>query len=312
MIHYTVQSPILLLLFNRPATGLRVFEQIRQVKPARLYIAADAPRPGNDQDVVLCTEARAITQLIDWDCQLQTLYLDEHKGCRVAVSDAISWFFAAEEEGIILEDDCVPAMSFFSFCDALLYRYRHDERIHTITGTNLQQGKQWGPASYYFSRYSNVWGWASWRRVWKDYDRDLKRYDEKEVPALLEKIFTDDLLIKDWTTNFIQLKSGQTDTWDHQLNFLTFFENALCITPNVNLISNIGFGPAATHTMKTDNHHANLPVGELGELIHPIHFLPEPAADLYFLQKEHNLEERWRIYNKPKRRFKRWIGRLFR
>jgi len=308
---YTVHSPVLLLIFNRPDKGAQVFERIRQVKPARLYIAADAPRPGNEQDKTLCHQARAIIEQVDWDCQLHTRFLDQHRGCRIAVSDAITWFFQAEEEGIILEDDCLPSVSFFTFCDALLSTYRHDQRIHTITGTNLQHGRQWSEASYYFSRYSNVWGWASWRRVWNQYDRDLQQYDEQKVPALLRTIFNDQFLIKDWTENFKRLKAGDIDTWDHQLNFLTFFEHALCITPNVNLISNIGFGDQATHTHQTDSQHANLPAGELTNIIHPMHMIPQPEADYFFLAKEHDLAERWRIYNKPKKRFRRWLKHFY-
>lgn len=304
---YTVQSPILLLIFNRPDKGARVFERIRQVQPARLYIAADAPRPDHTQDTLLCQQARAIIHQVDWDCEVHTRLLDEHRGCRIAVSDAITWFFDNEAEGIILEDDCLPAISFFYFCDTLLSIYRNNERIHTITGTNLQNGKQWGDASYYCSHYTNVWGWASWRRVWKTYDRDLRQYNVAHVPALLQTMYNDRLLTEDWTLNFQRLQAGAIDTWDHQLNFLTFFEQALCITPNVNLISNIGFGQQATHTHKADSHHADLPLGEITTIIHPDHLIPEPAADYYFLQKEHNLAERWRIYNKPKRRFKRWL-----
>lgn len=308
---YTVHSPVLLLIFNRPDKGAQVFDRIRQVKPARLYIAADAPRPGNEQDTLLCQQAREIIHQVDWDCAVKTRLLDQHQGCRIAVSDAITWFFDQEAEGIILEDDCLPAISFFSFCDTLLDKYRNDKRIHTITGTNLQNGRQWGHATYYYSHYNNIWGWASWRRVWQAYDRDLRKYSAADVPAILQPLYNDRLLTEDWTLNFQQLQSGLIDTWDHQLNFLTFFEKAYCITPNTNLISNIGFGQQATHTHQADNHHANLPVGEITTIIHPKQMIPEPSADYYFLQKEHHLTERWRIYNKPKRRFKRWLKALF-
>lgn len=173
---YRARSAVLLLIFNRPETTRRVFDQIRAQQPPRLYIAADGARPNRPEEAARCAETRAISTQVDWDCELHLLYRDQNLGCRRAVSEAITWFFEHEEAGIILEDDCLPADSFFYFCDALLEKYRHDERIHAITGTNLQMGKQWGEASYYFSRYTNIWGWASWRRVWKEYDSELSRY----------------------------------------------------------------------------------------------------------------------------------------
>ncbi|PZR25095.1 MAG: nucleotide-diphospho-sugar transferase [Citrobacter freundii] len=311
MISYTTSSPILFLLFNRPQQTKQVFEQIRKVRPAKFYIAADGPRTGHPDDPVQCREARAVIDQIDWPCELKLLLREQNLGCRIAVSDAISWFFQHEEEGIILEDDCLPDKSFFFFCDQLLERYRFDERIHAITGTNLQNGKTWGEGSYYFSRYTNIWGWASWRRVWNSYDRDLKKYNVEDVEPVLSQFYRDRFLVDDWVKNFAKLKSGEIDTWDHQLNFLTFFENALCITPNVNLISNIGFGAGATHTHQENNHHANLPTSECWNIIHPKIILPQPEADMYFLSKEHHLAERWRIYNKRKNRFRRWLRKLW-
>lgn len=311
MFNYTVQSPVLFLIFNRPDTTLRVFEQIKAVRPSRLYIAADGPRPDRPPDVALCREARDIVKLIDWDCQVNTLFSETNKGCKMAVSTAISWFFEQEEEGIILEDDCVPVRSFFYFCDTLLQKYRHDTRVRNITGTNLQRGQQWGDATYYFSQYSNIWGWASWRRVWQQYDLELKRYTEQEAAVQLRKVFHDPFLVAGWEQIFRDLKAGRIDTWDYQLNFITFFENGLCATPNVNLISNIGFGENATHTLDLNSHNAMLPVAEITEIVHPRYFLPEKEADYYFLRKEFDLDAKWRRHNKWKRRLKRWIKSRF-
>jgi len=310
MNNYQVQSPILFLVFNRPQLTEQVFSRIRAVQPARLYIAADGPRKDRPEDVAACEQVRQVVSKVDWLCQVQILFSDHNKGCRMAVSDAIQWFFDQEEEGIILEDDCYPACSFFSFCDTLLERFRNDTRVFCITGTNLQQGHRWGTASYYFSRYVNIWGWASWRRVWKKYDRDLSRYTAADAEDALQKTFHDRFLVSDWVNIFKRLQSGEIDTWDYQFNFLSFFENGLCATPNINLISNIGFGPDATHTLNTNSPHAGIALKEFeGEIIHPRVFLPEPEADYFFLKKEHDLEARWRIYRKPKKRFKRWMAK---
>lgn len=310
-IQYKVKSPVLLLIFNRPDTTLKVLNQLRKVQPAKLYIAADGPRSNNISDKALCAEARAVIDLIDWDCSVTKLFNEENKGCKVAVSSALDWFFNQEEEGIVLEDDCLPSISFFYFCDILLDKYRLDSRIHNITGTNLQRGKKWGNASYYFSQYSNIWGWASWRRVWNKYDVALKKYSEEDAAMQLKKIFNDRFLIEEWLRIFVDLKAGKIDTWDYQLNFITFFENALCITPNINLISNIGFREDATHTHDAANHNSNIPSEELEEIIHPIYFVPEKEADYNFIKKEFSLEEKWRRYNKKTKRLKRWFKRVF-
>lgn len=307
--NYIVQSPILFLNFNRPDLSFKVFENIKSVKPSRLYIAVDGPRPGNKTDEELCTETRRIIEHVDWNCTVNTLFQDENLGCKKGVSSAINWFFENENEGIILEDDCLPTKSFFYFCDEMLQKYRYDKRVRIITGTNLQMGNQRGDASYYFSQYSNIWGWASWKSVWDEYDPDLKNYTEEEAARQLKNVFNDPFLISGWLEIFKRLKLNQIDTWDYQFTFITFFENGLCITPNVNLISNLGFREDATH-LNYNNHHAGLPTGEIWQLHHPQFFLPDKEADYYFLNKEFNLEEKWLKYRKDKsirRRVKRWL-----
>lgn len=305
-----VKSPVLFIIFNRPDVTRQVFDRIRAAKPSRLYVAADGPRPDRESDAVLCRQAREVVTEIDWECNVRTLFSDANKGCRAAVSGAINWFFEQEEEGIILEDDCLPHPDFFYFCDTLLARYRHDERIHAVTGTNQQMGQKWGEASYYFSRRASVWGWASWRRFWQRYDVDLKRYSADAASAQLKKIFDDPFLAAAWTQIFHDVKANKVDTWDYQLSFTAFFENSLCATPNVNLISNIGFGADATHTFDTANEYANLPATGMDAIVHPEYFVPEKAADYRIMEREHDLVNKWRRHNKLKRRFVRWIKSL--
>src|SRR5262249_20722231 len=158
--------PVLFLIFNRPNTTARVMEAIRTAGPGRLYVAADGPRDGNADEAKRCAEVRRIATQVDWPCEVQTLFRERNLGCRQAVSSAITWFFEQEQEGIILEDDCLPSPSFFPYCAELLARFRNDERIMCITGCNFQQDMKGYPYSYYFSKYHHVWGWATWRRAW--------------------------------------------------------------------------------------------------------------------------------------------------
>jgi hypothetical protein len=308
---YRTKSAVLFVIFNRPDTTRRVFEQIKIAQPARLYIAADAPRPGNDNDLLLCEQTRSIVKDIDWDCEIKTLFNKKNAGCRNGVSAAVTWFFDNEEEGIILEDDCLPANSFFKFCDTLLEKYRDDTRIRHITGCNLQQGKKWGDSSYYFSNRTHVWGWASWKRVWKDYDLNLNIYDDHEIKERLKNIYEDPLVVESWLNIFNDVKAGKINSWAYPLDFVNFFNNGLVIIPNENLISNIGFGIDATHTVSMESVYANIPLAEIDEITDPVFILPEKRADLAIINRDFNIEEKRNKQNAIQRKIKRWFKSKF-
>jgi hypothetical protein len=283
---YKVKSPILFLIFNRPKETLEVFKAISKVKPTILYIAADGPRSHKSDDVVLCKETLAIVNNIDWDCKVKTLFRNENLGCKNAVSGAITWFFENEPEGIILEDDCLPSQDFFRFCDEMLEYYRDNNKISHICGCNFQDGIKRNEYSYYYSNCTDVWGWAGWRRVWKNYDVNL---------SLLEKAIKQDFLatLTDSKINklFLQytyryVKNGQINTWDYQYSFLNILNKTLSITPNNNMISNIGFNGTGTHTV-ADSIYANMPFEKLNlPLKHPPTITANKKADEYSLKKQ--------------------------
>lgn len=278
------KTPILLMIFNRPANTKKVFEAIEVAKPNKLYVAADGPRINNQEDEILITETRKIIELINWPCELFTLFRDENLGARYACTTAIDWFFEQEEEGIILEDDCVPNSGFFKFCSELLEKYRYDPRIMHISGTNLQFGNKRGNASYYFSSIPAVWGWASWRRVWKNYDPEMEMFEQFEQENQMINIFNDKKIAK-WVTDMARLiYEKKIIAWDYPLGFYVIINNGLSIVPNVNLVSNIGFGNQSTHTKDNSHAHANIPVQNIEEnLIHPKFFIPNKSADLFQL-----------------------------
>jgi hypothetical protein len=310
---YQTKSAILFIIFNRVDTTLQVLEKIRSAKPARLYITADGPRTSRDGEDVRCAEAKAaVLAGIDWDCEVKTLFRDQNVGPKEAISSAINWFFENETEGIILEHDCLPAASFFMFCDTLLEKYRFDTRIWLISGSNLLKGKKWGEASYYFSHLTNGWGWATWRRSWNDYDKDLSKYNEHEVREQLQKIFDDPFIIDCWVKIFSDTKSGKIDTWDYQAGFAHLFNNCLNIVSNQNLVSNIGFGQYAENTLDENNAFASIPLEEITEITHPRFMLPEKEADRLILLEEFKpISEYLKKHNSVRRRFKRWLRSLF-
>ncbi len=242
----SLQSPILLLLYNRPEATSVLFEKIREMRPSQLFVATDGPTKGTE-DENKCAEVRAVMEQVDWDCIVTTLYRDDHLGCRIAVSSAIAWFFTHVDEGIILEDDCIPNSSFFRFCDELLAYYRDDKRVMQVCGSNLvcDSGLQ---ESYFFSRYGPIWGWATWKRAWQFYDVDMKLWPMVKRENFVD-FFCDSKDERTWRINLFDLVyQNKIDTWDYQWTFAKLLQSGLSVIPRENLINNIGFHPSATHT----------------------------------------------------------------
>ena len=255
-------SPILFIVFNRPDVTNQVFNAIRDAKPPRLYIAADGPRKNRPGEFEKCQAVQNIVSKIDWPCEVSKLVREENLGCKVAVSSAIDWFFSKESEGIILEDDCLPDPSFFQFCDELLEKYRDDSRVGMISGCNFQNGAWRGDGDYYFSKFCHIWGWASWARAWKKYDVNASKWPQLKNEDWLGSLGFEGAEKDYWLKAFNRVYAKEQDTWDYQWVMACWFSKMLSVMPNVNLISNIGFGDQATHTVgKSIN--ANMKTGKI-------------------------------------------------
>lgn len=254
---YALNTAVLFLVFNRLDTTKQVFEAICQAKPPRLYVAADGARTSKEGEAEKVQLVRDyITQNIDWDCEVKTLFREKNLGCKYAVSGAITWFFENEEQGIILEDDCLPSQSFFWYCEELLNKYKYDDSIYLVSGDSRGSESFGMQEDYSFCKYPLIWGWASWARVWKTYDpevsdwpscRNILPYDiSKYAPTM-----------RFWKGVFDRVYKKEIDTWDYQFSYLLLKNKAKCIVPKFNLISNIGFGAEATHTYDVDSASAN-------------------------------------------------------
>jgi len=311
------KTPILIIAFNRPHTTQIVFEAIRKVRPSKLYFACDGPRLDREGEVERVIRVRQSIDKVDWDCELKTLFQIQNLGCKYAVSNAINWFFQNEERGIILEDDCVPDIDFFYFCDNLLERYKDNSRVMAVTGNNFQCGHKHGDDSYYFSKYMHIWGWASWRRAWEHYDVEMNFWSRWKNSKSWSELFNDTVEQKYWRQVFDRVTNGLIDTWDYQLIASIWFQNGLVATPNVNLVRNIGFGPDATHTTSTSNFLANTPVHSLGELCHPPLIEANKFADRHifnYVFEGRSLRFPMIIFILPRRllgRFYRFLKRKF-
>ena len=246
------KAPILFLVFNRLNATKLVFEQIKNSKPSELYIASDGPRSLLEKEVVF--EIRNwIIQNIDWKCNVKTLFREKNLGCGKSVSSAISWFFENVEMGIILEDDCLPNESFFSFCSDLLVKYQHDSNVMHISGTNLSPIESVNSCSYYFSKYVNIWGWATWKRAWSKYDFDIREFERFREENSLRQILSYFPAYANrlkWYSEVLNssIRNKGLDTWDYQWCFTCIINSGLSIVPEKNLIKNIGFDDLATHT----------------------------------------------------------------
>jgi len=245
---FDLNTPVLFLIFNRPEPTQKIFSEIKKARPSRLFVAADGPKSGNKDDIKNCQQARDIISQVDWECELKTLFREKNLGCCNAVYQAIDWFFDHVEQGIILEDDCLPAQSFFRFCEELLIRYKNDSSVWQINGNNFLSPCICSEFDYHFSYYPHVWGWATWKRAWKHRIMTKENYLKVRNPNDLKRL--------KWThrEKLMQLKklfrayNRENDTWDYQWHFTVFLNQGLAAVPKKNQISNIGFDKDATHT----------------------------------------------------------------
>ena len=273
-------APVLFLIFNQPAITARTFEEIRKAKPKRLFISADGPRAHRIGEAEACQNTRDIViKNIDWECEVTTRFLETNLGCKLAVSSAITWFLNQVEEGIILEYDCVPSQSFFWFCQELLEKYRDDKRVMAINGSNFMFGQKVGDASYYFSKLPCVWGWATWKRAWEHWDGELTTFPRFKEENVMASIFRNNKSDKYWVSKFEQVYHKIDKTWGHPWCYAVFLQNGICATANVNLVSNIGFSPVATHATDLESRFANIPRFELDEITHQMSMVPNLDAD---------------------------------
>ncbi len=264
-------TPILLLLFNRPQHTEAVLDRLREVRPAVLYVHVDGPRSHVDREAEKVAEVRAKLEKVDWPCTLKTLFREQNAGLRMGVSGALNWFFEEVERGIVLEDDCLPDLSFFPFCEAMLERYAQEEKVMHIGGSNVAEPLTRAlPTSYFFSQFSFVWGWASWRRAWAKMSIDLDGFEdfvrENRIKSLTPKPMAQAYFLE----KFRATRAHENNSWAYAWAYSVLKNNGLSIVPRLNLVQNTGIGAAeATHTKEADK-QANIRASSLAfPLLHP-------------------------------------------
>jgi hypothetical protein len=273
------ETPILLLIFNLPQTTIEVFNLVKKIKPKFLFVAADGPRRHKEGEADICAETRnLILDNIDWDCEVKTLFRENNLGCGIAVSEAITWFFENVEHGIILEDDVLPSLSFFPFCEELLIKYKDSKEISCVSGSNLTGSDYNITDSYVFSEYTGIWGWATWKRAWDNYDFKITAWDNEETKRSFKKRYSKQQYLF-FCKIFDQVKN--IDTWDYQWWFHQLINQTMGITPNRNLTKNIGFNDAGTHTFDVDERIRENPLQDVS--------FPMKHPQLINLNKEYDM-----------------------
>lgn len=294
-----MKTSVVFLIFNRPNTTERVFELIRQAKPPKLLVVADGPRADRTGEAERCAAARAIIDRVDWECDVLKNYSDINLGCRNRISSGLDWVFETVEEAIILEDDCLPHLTFFRFCEELLEYYRQDTRIMHIAGNSFGISSTNPNESYYISKLTSVWGWATWRRAWRYYDVNMSLWpDLIQQNRLLDVITSKEeanLRYKNWNRAY----TGEVDSWAYQWFFACVCQGGHAVVPNKNLVTNIGFSSDATHTADSYSSLANLKAYELKfPLIHPKFLIKSSYVDQLYFKKVYSSQLTSRLKNK--------------
>lgn len=277
-----MNTPVAFLIFNRPDVTARVFEAIRRARPPQLLVVADGPRADRPGEAEKCAATRAVVDGVDWECDVRRCFATENLGCGPRVATGLDWVFAQTERAIILEDDCLPDPTFFPFCEELLERYADDERVMNILGSNFRaiNASEGARDGYRFSQFHVPWGWATWRRAWRHYDLRVAQWPQAESEGWLGGLFRDRRDARFWARTFASVHGkDQPYTWDYQWTFACWRQSGLSIVPDAHLVSNIGFGPGATHTTGYTV-GADAPTGPMAfPLRHPSAVVRDAALD---------------------------------
>ncbi len=277
------QTPIAYIVFRRPQHTRETFEPIRAYRPSKLFIIADGPRAPHPEDIDLCREVRDIVSDVDWPCAVKCNFAEHNLGCELRVSSGLDWVFSMVDRAIVLEDDCLASPDFFSFCDVLLERYQDSESVWVVSGNSYQPQFKRGEGSYYFSKYPDIWGWATWRRAWCHYRHDLPFLDDWQNSDHWKKCFPTRFEQRYFHNVFHQALTRSVDTWDYQWTGCAIHGGGLAATPNANLVQNIGFDSEGTHT--TDPTHAfRYRITTLGPIVHPSEIAVDIEADEYYMR----------------------------
>ncbi len=265
-----VCAPVAVFVYKRAHTTARVMETVRRADPSRLFIIADGPRSAAEADD--CAAARRAAESLAPDCPTTKIYSETNLGLCPRIKSGLDRVFDEVERAIILEDDCVPTSSFYDNCSQLLDEFSGDTRIFQIGGFNYAPQLRYAPHEFIASKYCLIWGWATWRRSWRQYRSLLGDALPDSMLDGVKACCQDPVEIEYWSSVFRLIASGGFSDWAAEWMLACWLSRGLSLLPKVPLVSNVGFEPSATHTTGERPYW----VGE-GELLRGCR-LPSPLA----------------------------------
>lgn len=279
---HQITAPVVLIMFNRPELTRMTLAAIGKVKPPKLFVISDGPRASREDDKILVKACRDLIRSIDWPCEVKEIFANSNMGCRDRIASGLAEVFESVDRAIILEDDCLPNESFFYFTQELLERYKDEPSVGLIGGTALLDFDGEVSSSYFFSKYPKIWGWATWARVWKSYDSEIPRWPNLRETSILRDNLHTRKGVATWRQNLNLVFLRKIDTWDYQLVLNLWQNKQLSVIPKNNLVSNLGFGGEATHTLDASSPFSALPTKEMEWPIrHPTSVSANEQADRF-------------------------------
>lgn len=294
----SIDTPVIIFVYNRSDCVRQLMGVLQKVKPKILWVVTDGPKELIGEREKCLDAIKEVNNAINWKLDLNWIKSDTNLGCRKRMSSGITEVFNHVEEAIFLEDDCIPSLSFFSYCEKMLNQYRDEEKVNSICGSNYQQGKIRAKAhGYYFSRFPAIWGWATWKRVWKSYDVEMSDWANRGTKEFLAQWLPDEVTQEAWRRNFNKTYSGKIDSWDFQFVYTCWKNNSYAIIPDQNLVSNIGFREDATHTKKK-NSWSNMPSREINWIKVRDKIKPDNLADTWTLNEHFGRRKQLNLKNR--------------
>jgi len=298
--------PVALIVYNRPHFTKAVLKKIFDYRPPKLFVIADGPK--NNKDKKLCNEVRDLIDSFNWECSIQKIYSNNNMGLKKRVISGLNEVFERSVSAIILEDDCLPSDDFFIFCNEMINRYENEERVGLVTGVNFQDGILRGSGSYYFSKYNHCWGWATWSRSWDYFSESIDFWPEFKRSPDWKRNFNSFRERQFWTKHFDYTFKNNSNSWAANWTLSVWYKKLLTVTPQYNLVSNIGFGDDSTHTNDSNSRYANMDIEKLGKIKFLENIECNIDADIYTFEN-HFQGYKLKLRNRILRIFKKIIKR---
>lgn len=238
--------PVVIFSYNRVESLSRVIDVVTQWPVPRIYIVIDGPK--NQLDKSNCRSVVNLVKFIKKHHNVTFIQSKTNLGLRRRIVSGIDEIFRHEDSAIFLEDDCIPDLTFYQFASEMLIKYKNDKRIMSVAGFSARPSKKNIENSYYFSKYIESWGWATWKRAWIKYDDQMKDWPNKKSTNWLKTFITSKIENKYWEYIFDNVYNGRIKSWAYRWLYSCWKEDGLTIVPSTNLITNIGYGSSATNT----------------------------------------------------------------